>query len=105
MLQVNMQRAEEVQRNVRLANILGGSKKSGSGTRKFWFQSRFPEPGYYMDEPFVEGPTQVDDLGMLYAVIKELRPATLVEVGAFRGDASKILLSACDKDAVLFSFD
>jgi len=97
-------KSEGVQRHVSLAEILD-SRKSISSPPKFWFQSKFPEPGYYLDEPFVEGPTQVDDLGMLYAVIKELRPATLVEVGAFKGDGSKILLSACDKDAMLFSFD
>jgi len=71
----------------------------------FWFQSKFPEPAYYKDDPFISGPTQVDDLGFLFGVIKEIRPKTVVEIGAFKGDGSKLFLSAVDEGSKVFSFD
>lgn len=71
----------------------------------FWFPSAFPVPEYYRKDPFTGGPTQIDDLGMVFAMVKELRPATLVEIGFLKGDGTKILLSACDPKSRVFSFD
>jgi predicted O-methyltransferase YrrM len=70
-----------------------------------WWPSRFPLPHYYSQDPFVFGPSQLDDLGLLFATIKEIRPRVLVEIGCHRGDSTRTLLSAADSDATLYSFD
>lgn len=72
---------------------------------EYWFKLKFPVPEIYKQDPWFGGPTQIDDLGLLYATIKETRPATLVQIGIFDGDGSKLLLSACDDDAKLYDFD
>jgi hypothetical protein len=70
-----------------------------------WWVNRFSTPHYYVHDPFLFGPSQYDDLGMLFAIVKEIRPRTLIEIGCHRGDSTRALLSAADADAHLFSFD
>mmetsp|Transcript_22929 Transcript_22929/g.64021 ORF Transcript_22929/g.64021 Transcript_22929/m.64021 type:complete len:373 (+) Transcript_22929:49-1167(+) len=95
-------RAEAAQQRVR---DLGGAGLAG---RPFWFVDLFPDEGRdekYQNDPFIAGPTQVDDLGLLYATIKETRPRTVVEIGFRAGDGSRALLSAVDASATVHSFD
>lgn len=76
--------------------------------RPFWFQDKFPDPtrdALYKTDPWFGGPTQIDDLGVLYAAIKETRPKTIVEVGFNHGDGTRAMLSAVDSDTSIFSFD
>lgn len=62
-------------------------------------------PSYYERDPFVVGPTQLDDLAMLHAAVRELRPATILEIGFLSGDGTRTLISAADPDAAIFSID
>jgi len=70
-----------------------------------WWRSIFQVPDYYGQDPFMTGPTQADDLGLLFGVIKETRPRTLVEIGFFNGDGTRALLSAADGDSAVYSVD
>lgn len=71
----------------------------------WWKADPFVLPHYYHADPFIWGPTQLDDLGMLVALIKEVRPHTLAEIGFYRGDGTRALLAAADPDAHCYSFD
>jgi hypothetical protein len=76
--------------------------------RPFWFKDKFPDPGrdgLYSIDPWFGGATQIDDLGVLFGIIKETRPKTIVEIGFFHGDGTRAMLSAKDSDASIFSFD
>jgi len=96
-------RAKAAQQKVR---DLGGADPVDS---PFWFKDLFPLDGrrayVYEKDPWISGPTPIDDLGILYAAIKELKPKTLVEVGFWAGDGTRALLSAADAGATVHSFD
>jgi len=76
--------------------------------RPFWFMDLFPDQARdakYRADPYVGEPTPIDDLGILYAAIKETRPKTMVEIGFADGDGTRTLLSAADPGATCYSFD
>jgi predicted O-methyltransferase YrrM len=51
------------------------------------------------------GPVQADEALLLHALVRTVRPETVVELGFFRGDSSFNFLRALDLDARLYSFD
>ncbi len=51
------------------------------------------------------GPVMRDEALMLHALVRALRPETVVEVGFLRGDSAFNFLCALDADARLYSFD
>ena len=73
--------------------------------RAIWWRSSFEMAKEYAGDPFMEGPSQADDLGLLVAAIKETRPKTIAEIGFYRGDGTRALLSAADPTSKVFSFD
>jgi predicted O-methyltransferase YrrM len=53
----------------------------------------------------MDGPVQRDEALLLHALIRVLRPKTVVEIGFFRGHSAFNFLRALDQDARLYSFD
>lgn len=51
------------------------------------------------------GPVQRDEALLLHALIRVVRPKTVVEIGFFRGHSAYNFLRALDADARLYSFD
>ena len=51
------------------------------------------------------GPVQRDEALLLHAMVRVLRPRTVVEIGFLRGDSALNFLCALDTDARLYSFD
>ena len=51
------------------------------------------------------GPVQRDEALFLHALVRVLRPSTVVEIGFLHGDSAFNLLRALDADARLYSFD
>ena len=51
------------------------------------------------------GPVQRDEALLLHAMVRVLRPSTVVEIGFLRGDSALNFLCALDADARLYSFD
>jgi predicted O-methyltransferase YrrM len=58
----------------------------------------------FYDE-WAHGPVQRDDALVLHALVRSLRPATLVELGFAFGHSAFNFLQALDQDARLYSFD
>ena len=79
--------------------------KTADHHHAIWWRSSFEMPDEYSSDPFLIGPSQADDLGLLFAAIKETRPATVVEIGFFHGDSTRAILSAADRTSKIFSFD
>jgi len=76
--------------------------------RPFWFMDLFPDQARdakYSRSPYTGEHTPIDDLGILYAVIKETRPKTMVEIGFSSGDGTRAILSAADTGTTCHSFD
>jgi predicted O-methyltransferase YrrM len=51
------------------------------------------------------GPVQRDEALLLHALVRVVRPQTVVEIGFFRGHSSFNFLRALDADARVYSFD
>lgn len=51
------------------------------------------------------GPVQRDEALLLHAMVRVVRPSTVVEIGFLRGDSAFNFLCALDDDARLYSFD
>ena len=51
------------------------------------------------------GPVQREEALLLHALVRVVRPQTVVEIGFFRGDSAFNFLRALDPDARLYSFD
>jgi predicted O-methyltransferase YrrM len=51
------------------------------------------------------GPVQRDEALLLHALVRALRPLTIVEIGFFRGDSTANFLRAADPDARVYAFD
>jgi len=76
--------------------------------RPFWFVDLFPDQArdaMYRQSPYTGEATPMDDLGILYAAIKETRPKTMVEIGFAGGDGTRAILSAADAGTTCHSFD
>src|SRR4051812_11393142 len=58
---------------------------------------------FYEEE--VEGPLQRDEALFLHALIRVIRPRTIVELGFYHGHSAFNFLRALDTDARLYSFD
>ena len=58
---------------------------------------------FYEEE--VEGPLQRDEALFLHALVRVIRPRTIIEIGFFRGHSAFNFLTALDPDARLYSFD
>ncbi|MBV9309254.1 MAG: class I SAM-dependent methyltransferase [Solirubrobacterales bacterium] len=58
---------------------------------------------FYEEYPW--GPVQRDEALLLHALIRTLRPATVVEIGFLYGDSAFNFLTALDPQARLYSFD
>jgi predicted O-methyltransferase YrrM len=58
---------------------------------------------FYDEMPW--GPVQRDEALVLHALVRALRPETVVEVGFLAGDSAFNFLLALDPDARLYSFD
>src|SRR4051794_25675037 len=52
-----------------------------------------------------EGPVQRDEALLLHALIRVLRPQTVIEIGFYRGHSALNFLRALTADARLYSFD
>jgi predicted O-methyltransferase YrrM len=59
---------------------------------------------FYEEGP-MQGPLQRDEALFLHALVRVLRPRTVVELGFFRGHSAFNFLCALDPDARLYSFD
>lgn len=53
----------------------------------------------------MDGPVQRDEALLLHALLRVLRPKTVVEIGVYRGYSAFNFLRALDPDARLYSFD
>ena len=53
----------------------------------------------------MDGPVQRDEALLLHALLRVLRPKTVVEIGFFRGQSAFNFLRALDGEARLYSFD
>lgn len=51
------------------------------------------------------GPVQRDEAMLLHALVRMVRPRTVVEIGFLAGDSAFNFLRALDSDAMLYSFD
>ena len=56
-------------------------------------------------EDYAVGPVQRDEALLLHAVVRAVRPLTVVEFGFFRGHSAFNFLRALDPEARLYSFD
>jgi predicted O-methyltransferase YrrM len=93
------------------------------GERSVYYRSRFLRelqvlvrwPGRRRDRPDVThleyheegdpGPLQRDEALLLHALVRVIRPRTVVELGFFQGHSAFNFLRALDADARLYSFD
>lgn len=65
-----------------------------------------PDLGHLaMFEDTMAGPVQRDEAFLLHALVRVIRPQTVVEVGFLRGRSALNFLCALDPDARLYSFD
>lgn len=56
-------------------------------------------------EEWASGPIQRDEALLLHALVRDLRPETVVEIGFLYGDSAFNFLLALDENARLYSFD
>jgi predicted O-methyltransferase YrrM len=56
-------------------------------------------------EPLASGPVQRDEALLLHALVKAIRPQTVVEIGFLHGHSAFNFLRALDRSARLYSFD